>query len=85
MHVPFKKNQGGAVDTEVLSQFWVIHDQMKFENIGVTRQVPSNPTVTSTREFKYLICADCDRGPVGITYLDTPNVFYIAHQRVAYK
>jgi hypothetical protein len=35
--------------------------------------------------FRYLTCADCDRGPIGITYDVDTNVFYVAHERVAYS
>jgi len=67
---------------ETLSDYWLVDDQMKFENIGVTREVPGGAQATTARPFKYLICADCDRGPVGITYLDNPTHFYIARARV---
>lgn len=36
--------------------FWTCKDMMVFENIGFTKQESG---------FKYLICADCDLGPLG--------------------
>lgn len=82
LHVPYKKNEPGAVEGETLKDHWMIDDQFKFENVGVTRQVPAGST--TTREFKYLTCAECERGPLGISFLDNPKVFYVSHARVKY-
>ncbi|GAB5369684.1 hypothetical protein AAMO2058_001426500 [Amorphochlora amoebiformis] len=64
---------------EKLSDFWLVTDQFSFENIGVSRKVTSG-----NLNYKYLACADCDLGPVGIRYMDQPTHFYIAHDRVHY-
>lgn len=55
---------------------WRVEDQMSFENVGVSR--PADPTI------KYLLCGECDRGPIGLTYLNQPNIFYVAHGTVVY-
>jgi hypothetical protein len=61
-----------------LNKHWCIGDQMDFENIGVTRAIST--------DYKYLTCADCDRGPVGIFLTQEPagNQFYVADARVKY-
>lgn len=43
----------------------------------------SNPY--GDREFKYLTCCDCERGPLGITFVDDPNNFYVSHKRIRYE
>ncbi|XP_055637768.1 guanine nucleotide exchange factor MSS4 homolog [Toxorhynchites rutilus septentrionalis] len=65
---------GGPVEfaCETLKDFWVVNDMFTFENIGFSR------TVDNT---KYLICADCEIGPVGYHDLQTKRC-YIALQRV---
>ena len=58
---------------------WLVHDQMTFENIAVTRPTGADG------DHKLLVCGNCERGPVGLTYTSEPTVFYIAHGRVQYK
>lgn len=36
---------------------------------------------TEHGEYKYLVCADCDYGPIGITYINQPAIFYIVNQK----
>lgn len=50
---------------------------MSFENVGVTKSV--DPA------YRYLSCASCDRGPIGINFLAEPTKFYVAHERVRYQ
>lgn len=54
-----KKNskEANEIETEMLEDFWIINDMFSFENVGFSN------TVDKT---KYLICADCDMGPVVI-------------------
>lgn len=49
------KNQLSTL-TEDLSEWWVVDDMFTFDNIGFSHSVGST---------KYLVCADCERGPVG--------------------
>ena len=56
---------------------WVVRDQMAFENVGVTR-------VTGEGGYKLLVCGNCDRGPIGMSFTAEPSVFYVAHGRVRY-
>jgi hypothetical protein len=64
----------GARDT--LLDWWIVPSQMNFENVGVTRAVDPS--------YRYLTCCDCEKGPIGINYLNEPNKFYVAHARVRY-
>lgn len=73
-------------------QYVVVTDQFDFDNVGVSKNVPVQPSAGSTQpttdssrgaqstehgEYKYLVCADCDYGPIGITYNSQPSVFYV--------
>lgn len=60
------------LECEELNEFWMVKDIYFFENIGFTKTV---------NEKKYLICADCEQGPIG--YFDkNQNKSYIASSRV---
>jgi Mss4 protein len=71
---------------ETVSHHWMIDDRFKFDNVGVTR---------SLREeyHRYLTCAECERGPIGVAmiYEDNPTtdvrreVYYVSHGRIKYK
>ncbi|TMW53216.1 hypothetical protein DOY81_001692 [Sarcophaga bullata] len=60
------------IETESLEDFWVVDDMFTFENIGFSNTVDQR---------KFLICADCDMGPVGYHNLSTKKC-YIALKRV---
>jgi hypothetical protein len=66
----------GDATREQLSAHWLVPSQMTFENVGVTRGV--DPA------YRYLTCASCDRGPIGINFFAEPSKFYVAHARVKY-
>lgn len=63
----------GSVDGDTLTSHWLVHDMFEFENVGFTKDVD---------RIKYLICADCEIGPIGWHSLDDKNSFYIALERV---
>ena len=46
-----------------------------FENIGVMNTVENK---------KYLICADCEIGPIGFQNIDVPNEILVCVDRVRY-
>jgi len=79
---------------ELLHDHWCVLGQMQFENVAVTRTGTGTGTGAgagssahaqqSNGSFRYLTCANCDRGPIGINYLDDPQRFFVAHQRVKY-
>ena len=55
--------------------FWLATDIFTFENIGLTNAADKK---------KYLICADCELGPLGFQLLDKPNEFLLSADRVKY-
>ena len=56
---------------------WVVDDQMAFENVGVTRGAEGG--------VRYLVCGNCDAGPIGCAYADAPQTFYVVHGRIQYR
>ena len=44
-----------------------IADIFDFANVGFTKTVDAN--------VKYLTCADCERGPLGVQYLDKQEIW----------
>ncbi|CAF0749643.1 unnamed protein product [Brachionus calyciflorus] len=64
---------GDSIEYELLQNFWIVNDAFTFENIGFTNTVDNK---------KYLICADCEIGPLGVQNLDNPNEFYLSIDRV---
>ena len=74
-----KKDAAGNENTgagETINKFWQIEDMMTFENVGFLRTVDN---------IKYLICADCEVGPIGYHVIDEPKLFFVAIDRVQYK
>ncbi|KAB0805497.1 hypothetical protein PPYR_02467 [Photinus pyralis] len=71
--LPFMKQiTGEDVGTEDLSLFWLVADMLIFENVGFSNTVGNN---------KYLICADCESGPIG--YFDViSKKSYVALNRI---
>lgn len=55
MHQNHSRNLD-ELETQSFIEYWIIDDMFTFENIGF-----SNPV----GDYKYLICADCDMGPIG--------------------
>jgi len=55
-----------------VGQFWRVNDMFTFENCGFTHQADT---------CKYLICADCELGPIGYHELES-KVSYVALNRV---
>lgn len=62
--------------SERISDFWLVNDMLTFENIGFTNTVDNK---------KYLICADCEIGPLGFQNIDNINELFIAVDRVSYE
>lgn len=60
---------------DTLTDHWLVVDMFNFENVGFTKPVD---------DLKYLICADCEVGPIGWHKMSTPTEFYIACTRVKY-
>ncbi|KAI6026510.1 Mss4-like protein, partial [Pisolithus microcarpus] len=68
------------------THWWLITPSpMEFENIGFTRAVQfSGETPGPTRTLKWLICAECDLGPLGWTE-EGSKEFWLACSRVKYS
>lgn len=60
------------VTSSLVRDFWLVKDKMSFENMGFSNQVDHE---------KFLVCADCEIGPVGYHDLATGHSF-VAHERV---
>lgn len=67
-----KSNQ---IEVEKLKDCWCIDDIYTFENVGVSNTVDG---------LKYLICADCEYGPIGVHFLDNKKS-YLAINRVKHR
>lgn len=63
------------LETESFKDFWFVDDMFTFENIGFSNTVG---------DFKYLICADCEMGPVGYHEISTKKNF-VAIARVKHE
>ncbi|XP_063072083.1 guanine nucleotide exchange factor MSS4 [Engraulis encrasicolus] len=63
----------GSVDGDTLTSHWLVFDMFDFENVGFTKDVGN---------IKYLICADCEIGPIGWHCVDDKKSFYVALDRV---
>lgn len=63
----------GPEDGDKLTAHWFVDDMYTFENVGFTNDVG---------RIKYLICADCEIGPIGWHCLDDKKSFYVAVERV---
>ncbi|KAM9758706.1 guanine nucleotide exchange factor MSS4 isoform 1-T3 [Menidia menidia] len=64
-----------SVDGDTLTDHWLVGDMFDFENVGFTNDVG---------RIKYLICADCEIGPIGWHCLDDKSTYYIALKRVTH-
>lgn len=67
-----QKNKETVTQCELLKNYWTVNDMFTFENIGFSNTVQNK---------KYLICADCEMGPVGYHDIAT-KVCYVALKRV---
>lgn len=66
----------GTLDGDTLTAHWLVDDMYTFENVGFTKDVG---------KVKYLICADCEIGPIGWHSLDDKKSFYVALDRVNHE
>ncbi|NWT40902.1 MSS4 factor, partial [Chroicocephalus maculipennis] len=76
--VPRKKAAAAAAGGggDVVREHWLVRDMFSFENVGFTRDVGN---------VKFLVCADCEAGPIGWHCLDDKDSFYVALERVAHE
>ena len=71
-----KHKIGTEPEGETLCRFWLVENMFHFDNVGFSR------TVDST--VKFLICADCEMGPIGWHDVRNQNEYYLAAERVKY-
>ena len=62
-------------DGETLTKHWVVDDMFKFENIGFSKDVGT---------IKYLICADCEVGPIGWHDTQEKKAFFVSIDRISH-
>ncbi|XP_078063269.1 LOW QUALITY PROTEIN: guanine nucleotide exchange factor MSS4 [Mustelus asterias] len=65
-----------SVKGDMLQEHWFVDDMYTFENVGFTKNV---------NNIKYLVCADCEIGPIGWHCLDDKKSFYVALDRVQHE
>uniref|UniRef100_A0A8C5MK84 Guanine nucleotide exchange factor MSS4 n=1 Tax=Leptobrachium leishanense TaxID=445787 RepID=A0A8C5MK84_9ANUR len=63
-------------ECELLIEHWLVHDMFTFDNVGFSKDVGS---------IKFLVCADCEVGPIGWHNLKEQNSFYVALDRVHHE
>lgn len=71
-----KKVETQPTEGEDLKAFWLVKDMYTFDNVGFSNTVDS---------IKYLICADCEIGPIGWHNITDKKSFYIAVERVRHE
>ncbi|CAD6192811.1 unnamed protein product [Caenorhabditis auriculariae] len=72
--LPLARQQKGiATQVEAVQGFWCVVDMFHFENVGFTNSVDG---------IKYLTCADCEYGPIGLVDPDS-KLNLIAATRLA--
>jgi hypothetical protein len=71
-----KKKEGIDTTGETLTEFWKVGDMFTCENVGFSNTV---------NDIKYLVCADCEVGPIGWHDINDKTAYYIALDRVQHK
>ena len=62
---------------ELINNYWLVIDMMTFDNVGFLKTVDG---------LKYLICADCEVGPIGYqNVVEDMKRLYVAPNRVKYQ
>ena len=75
-HLPAMEKKEGiefSASGEALTSYFKLTDMMQFENVGFTLPFEGR---------KFLICADCEVGPIGVIELSSPGEFWLALDRV---
>lgn len=70
-----RKDENMKVEEEILNQYWLVGDKFAFENVGFSNAVSG---------IQYLICADCEIGPIGWHDKST-QLCYVSVSRVKYE
>lgn len=75
-HMKKKSENQAPDDGETLTDFWLVKDMFTFENVGFSNTVENK---------KFLICADCEVGPIGCQDLADAINLYVALSRVKHE
>ena len=79
MFLPYMKKKSEdqrPEDGENLVDFWLVDGMFTFENVGFSNTVGTK---------KYLVCADCEVGPIGCQDVSEPDALYVALERVKHE
>lgn len=71
-----KRTEEPTVETEKLSSWWLVRNMFDFENVGFTN---------SHMGMKFLACADCEIGPVGLVDPTDSKLSLLSTERVDYR
>ncbi|CAD5116314.1 DgyrCDS5218 [Dimorphilus gyrociliatus] len=72
-----KKNQKAEeAEGETVNSFWHVQDMYTFENVGFCKTIGT---------VKFLMCADCEIGPVGVCDTRGPRDFFVSTDRIAHE
>ncbi|CAL1542012.1 unnamed protein product [Lymnaea stagnalis] len=69
----YQKNESAPIEGVTLVDFWHVPDMLTFDNVGFSKTVDN---------IKYLMCADCEVGPIGWHSVHDKKSYYIAVDRV---
>ena len=77
---------------EQIDSWWLVDDMFTFDNIGFRFDLIIDQSLrvcdfskAATGGLKYLTCADCEIGPLGVHDPSDPKKFLIAASRVRYN
>ena len=85
-----KQPAKAKTETEVVASCWRVDDMWDFDNFGQSRPVAGAATsgggedLSITPETVYVVCADCEKGPVGVRWR-AGEPYYLAHSLLAYE
>lgn len=85
-----KDEKQKAAEVEVAASCWRVDDMWDFDNFGQSRPVADAATSGGgnddpiTPETVYVVCADCEVGPVGVRWR-AGEPYYLAHSLLAYE
>ena len=69
------RGEAGAPSSELVQGFWHVRDKFDFDNMGATKPAEGG--------VRYIICGECDMGPIG--WFRDDKDMYVAIGRVTYK
>lgn len=85
--------EGGPTEgtTVILPSFWQISSMWDFDNFAQSRPVAVAATAgggtassSITPETVYVVCADCEKGPVGVRW-KAGEPYYVSHSLITYE